>query len=1386
MQQEQENKQFKDFKDEKEERNDESAKFLQNAGAFFFITYTLLFPVILAYFQWRNQCNISLSKTSDLRELYSSIESLRKTQMNILIKLGNQEKDSMEVKGEIEKLNRAVSHLEENAMVFQTSVDYLSKQEPSSQASSKESLSQPETKKIAYHVDERKTKNMKRILSRRLQSWKSCEKIQFSFEINSIDPKISWKLINERSGFVEMMQNNDIQDHKLSSVAEACVDPGIYSFEVFDVEGNQVYCEQNMWCYNISINSTILIEGGSENANVPHKFIVPSVGNIRRLRCPNGPFLSPINQETHKYDERLNRLLEVLYTVSASASLRDRFTPQYNAACYIMYDDVIELDADDKQLTERYILAIFLSIMEKNVDILIPGDACHFVHVMCNSEGYFVHFDFEGLNIQGTIPTELSKLRFLETLNIAKNGFVGTIPPQLGMLENLIELNLSHNGLTRSIPSDLCQISTLKVLKLQFNQISGTLPAELGDCHQLEILEANSNKLEGTLPPELFKVNSLQVLLLFNNLLTGKIPSTINQLSNLRWLYLDNNFLTGTIPREVQGLTNLRIMYIYMNRLIGTLPEEIGQLTHLKRLDLSNNELTGELPNIFGNLVSLESLRLTNNNFFGPTPSSLWNASLDSLIIDSNQMVGSMPTNYCARMIELVVDNSAWFLYEPKIKCECCSTANCYMWDVKEPLVGGTIRPECPEQNQIELIGFEDVGVHDLVTNTTLTQFLGIDVEDKTTICLSPNGCYSFSGNRNFTFGAKHSRDSIEETCEAVSICETFFETSHPKRAGLNHLTQLVHIETTGVVREALCWIMTKDPLFHALDVCDGTLLQRFILVIFYYSFEGKVNFNSFSSKTTCEWEGVTCDLANKYVEHLILPNHGLNGTLATELGFLKMLKTINLNQNGLNGTFIPFFSYMQDLEIFDIGDNQLEGTLPTDLLSLPQLNHVNLSHNLFTGTIPDDITYSKLVSFDTASNLLWGSIPKFIMSDSLQLIDLSRNNLAGEIPSELSTLVNLKTLKLHENQLSGRLPEGVFMSTQIESIMLQSNKLTGSIPTKFGKMNKLKVLTMNHNNFRGLIPPGFSELKNLDLLHLHHNELTGDAPSMTFHNKNKNNYITDCGEPSFHLLQPLFCETCTICCNSDEECLDRTEFPMWIIAVSVSFGTPLLFLIVRYIVSKMKDSWSEENRDILSLYHSESVYCFLLSQYYSAWTLIFFIGATQVSLLIVFFNASDKRGRNTDAQFTYQCPATSLECHNVKSIDPAVWIPFGLLILFYLGNDIAVSMLQLWNGVVLRDIQLCVSGILLFWMALLTIFTSYVYNEALAETNTDLIVNAVILLFITELDESCLNILRIVVPNWTAFMLEEVALNMSRKVGERSSIHNSTPSSQDIKSSCT
>ena len=100
----------------------------------------------------------------------------------------------------------------------------------------------------------------------------------------------------------------------------------------------------------------------------------------------------------------------------------------------------------------------------------------------------------------------------------------------------------------------------------------------------------------------------------------------------------------------------------------------------------------------------------------------------------------------------------------------------------------------------------------------------------------------------------------------------------------------------------------------------------------------------------------------------------------------------------------------------------------------------------------------------------------------------------------------------------------------------------------------------------------------------------------------------------------------------------------------------------------------------------------------------------------------------------------------------------------FFLGGDFVDSIHQLRKAVTLRYKSLFVSGFVLFSLTVLAFFTSIIYNLALAKSNVDLIINAVFLLFINDMDEQFLKLLDSLVPSWVAKRYREIKENMENK----------------------
>lgn len=155
-------------------------------------------------------------------------------------------------------------------------------------------------------------------------------------------------------------------------------------------------------------------------------------------------------------------------------------------------------------------------------------------------------------------------------------------------------------------------------------------------------------------------------------------------------------------------------------------------------------------------------------------------------------------------------------------------------------------------------------------------------------------------------------------------------------------------------------------------SVCEGTLLQRYVIALFFYSFQISLGFDTLNSDPTCEWPGVTCDDKNQFIEHLDFSDMGLRGTFVTEIGLLTRLKSFVATDNHFIGPINPVtFTYMPNLEVFDVSSNKFGGGFPATLVQLPRIQDIVLSNNLIVGPLPGDIKYSESISkfFLTSGN---------------------------------------------------------------------------------------------------------------------------------------------------------------------------------------------------------------------------------------------------------------------------------------------------------------------------------------------------------------------------------------------------------------------------------
>ncbi|WVZ87138.1 hypothetical protein U9M48_033827 [Paspalum notatum var. saurae] len=176
-------------------------------------------------------------------------------------------------------------------------------------------------------------------------------------------------------------------------------------------------------------------------------------------------------------------------------------------------------------------------------------------------------------------------------------------------------------------------------------------------------------------------------------------------------------------------------------------------------------------------------------------------------------------------------------------------------------------------------------------------------------------------------------------------------------------------------------------------------------------------------------------------------------------------------------------------------------GPIPEELGNLKHLDYLNLQQNYLTGTVPSFLGELTALQYMTlCGNALSGPIPKELGNlVNLILLCLSTNNLNGSIPSELGDLVKLETLYIDSSGLSGPIPSSFCKLTRMKTLVASDNDFTGQIPDCIGSWSNLEVLQFQGNSFQGPLPSTLSNLVNLTNLRI--GDIVNGSSSLAFIN---------------------------------------------------------------------------------------------------------------------------------------------------------------------------------------------------------------------------------------------------------------------------------------------
>mmetsp|Transcript_10011 Transcript_10011/g.23848 ORF Transcript_10011/g.23848 Transcript_10011/m.23848 type:complete len:866 (-) Transcript_10011:206-2803(-) len=244
-------------------------------------------------------------------------------------------------------------------------------------------------------------------------------------------------------------------------------------------------------------------------------------------------------------------------------------------------------------------------------------------------------------------------------------------------------ISLPQAFLSGYFPLELCSLPNLVHIDFSHNSLAD-LPDNIGKCSQLEYLLLGDNPwVLGTenkgFPSTFFELTNLKDLQLYRSFLQASIPSTIGRLTRLEVLQMKSNKIYGTIPSQLWDLSTLQVLNLGYNDIEGEISSSISN-TNLTHLLLGTNILEGTLPSQIGELTNLVQLDLSSNYLSGAVPNEL--ASLSNLVaLDLSfnfDLSGSLDGLCNSTMIlpqndtDTTIETPSFFASEPLV-CSCCT-----------------------------------------------------------------------------------------------------------------------------------------------------------------------------------------------------------------------------------------------------------------------------------------------------------------------------------------------------------------------------------------------------------------------------------------------------------------------------------------------------------------------------------------------------------------------------------------------------------------------------------------------------------------------------------------------------------------------------------------
>ncbi|KAI9075016.1 hypothetical protein K1719_043066 [Acacia pycnantha] len=335
-------------------------------------------------------------------------------------------------------------------------------------------------------------------------------------------------------------------------------------------------------------------------------------------------------------------------------------------------------------------------------------DVCKWAHIQCNSAKRITAIQIGNLNLQGSLPKELSQLTELQRFECQSNSLSGAFP---SLASSLQYLYISDNGFT-SMPSDFFKgMSMLEEIKIDNNPFPRWRILDiLKDCLALKTLSAQNVSFDGEIPDFFGKDGPFpgltRLTLCFNQLIGGLPSSFSGSLIEILWVngQKSNSKLNGTLA-VLQNMTSLKQIWAHGNSFTGPIPD-LSHHDQLFDVSLRDNQLTGVVPSSLMALASLQVVNLTNNYLQGPMPA--FNSGVRADIEGINQFCTTKPGQPCSSLVNALLSVVEPLGYPLKFA---------QSWKGNDPCAGNWLGIACAGGN-ITVVNFQNMGLSGTVSPT--------------------------------------------------------------------------------------------------------------------------------------------------------------------------------------------------------------------------------------------------------------------------------------------------------------------------------------------------------------------------------------------------------------------------------------------------------------------------------------------------------------------------------------------------------------------------------------------------------------------------------------------------------------------------------------------